>query len=108
MIIIRKRNNKIVFYLDDKELDKLTRNILKTGLSREAYIRMVIFGTVPKERPSADFFEVLRQLRMIGNNIQQVAIKANTLNLIDAPMYRQNFSEIQNMVGNLLSVMNKN
>ncbi|MCQ2485528.1 MAG: plasmid mobilization relaxosome protein MobC [Clostridia bacterium] len=108
MIIIRKRNNKIVFYLDDKELDKLTRNIQKTGLSREAYIRMIIFGTVPKERPSADFFEVLRQLRMIGNNIQQVAIKANTLNLIDAPMYRQNFSEIQNMVGNLLSVMNKN
>ncbi len=108
MIIIRKRNNRVVICLDDNEFDKLNRLVAKTGLTREAYLRKVVFGTVPKERPSADFFEVLRQLRMIGNNIQQVAIKANTLNLIDAPMYRQNFSEIQNMVGNLLSVMNKN
>ena len=35
------------------------------------------------------FYDALRQLSYIGNNLNQLLKKANTLNFIDAPMLRQ-------------------
>ena len=71
---MRNRNNRIVFYLTDNELLSLQNKIAKTGLSREAYIRKIIRDITPKELPNADFNSVLYQLRMIGNNIHQIAM----------------------------------
>lgn len=103
---MRKRNNRIVFYLTDKELKIFQNKIKKTGLSREAYIRKVIQNIIPKELPNADFNSVLYQLRMIGNNIHQIAIKANTLQFIDAPEYRKNYEHLQVVIGEIMEAIN--
>ena len=57
-------------------------------LKRTSVIRILIRGYEPKEKPDARFYEVMRQLSTIGNNINQLASKANALGFIDAPMLK--------------------
>ena len=103
---MRSRKNQILFYLNDDELACFKKKIEKTGLSREAYIRKIIRNITPKEMPDADFHSILYQLRMIGNNIHQIAIKANTLQLIDVPEYRKNYEHLQAVIGEIMEAIN--
>lgn len=52
-----------------------------------------------------DFLNIIYQLRMIGNNIHQIAVKANTLNFIDAPLYRKNYEELQEVIGSIMGAI---
>ena len=99
---MRKRSNQILFYLNDKELKILNQRIAKTGLSREAYLRSLIENIVPKELPPMDFYDVMRELRQISINMNQIAMKANTLNLIDAPYYTKCHKELQSAIGKIM------
>ena len=51
-------------------------------------IRILLHGYEPKEKPDTRFYEAMRQLSAIGNNINQLAVKANTLGFIDTPMLK--------------------
>ena len=42
MVFMRKRNHRIVFYLDDTEYNALERKVKMTSLSREGFIRKAI------------------------------------------------------------------
>lgn len=99
------RKNQILFRVTDKELEQININVKKCGLSREAYLRKVSLGITPKELPSMDFLNIIYQLRMIGNNIHQIAVKANTLNFIDAPLYRKNYEELQEVIGSIIGAI---
>lgn len=50
---------------------------------------MLVKGYEPKEKPDDRFYDAMRELSAIGNNIHQLAAKANALNFIDAPMLEQ-------------------
>mgnify|MGYP002520985464 CR=1 FL=1 len=52
-------------------------------------IRLLIRGYEPREKPDGNFYEAMRKLSTIGNNINQLAVKANTLGFVDAPMLRR-------------------
>lgn len=41
------------------------------------------------EKPDPEFYKILRELSAIGNRINQLAAKANTLDFIDTPMLRE-------------------
>lgn len=58
----------------------------KACINESALIRLLIKGYVPKEKPDKHFYDVMRELSSIGNNINQLASKANALGFIDAPM----------------------
>lgn len=99
------RKNQILFRVTDQELEQININVKKCGLSREAYLRKVSLDITPKELPSMDFLNIIYQLRMIGNNIHQIAVKANTLNFIDAPLYRKNYEELQEVIGSIMGAI---
>ena len=61
-----KRNIKITFRLNAKEQQQLKKNVKKTGLSQETYIRRLIEGYVPKELPPIDYHAMMRELNAIG------------------------------------------
>ena len=98
----RTRNQRFLVSLTEKEMSSLMKNVKKTGLTRDAYIRKLIAGIQPKERPSADCFEVLKVLRQISINMNQIALKANTLNLIDAPFYSDCHRKLQAAIGKIM------
>lgn len=101
---MRTRSNRIVFCLNDNELSKLNRKVEKSGLTRTEFLRKMVSNIEVKEQPTL-FKDALYQLRMIGNNLHQVAVKANSLNLIDAPLYRKNFEDLQNIIGKIMEVI---
>ena len=84
---MRKRNIRVHIQLDRKESQQLDRLVKKSGLSREAYLRHLISGVVPRDAPPPDYFSMMRELHHIGGNLNQIALKAHNLNVIDQQKY---------------------
>ena len=84
---MRKRNVAIMFRLNRKEAEALDKKVKKSGMNREAYLRQIIQGIVPKDAPPPDYYSMMRELHKIGNNLNQIAQKAHTLNVIDVQRY---------------------
>lgn len=84
---MRKRNVHIQFWLDKKEAEVFNKRVKRSGLSREAYLRHLINGLVPRDAPPPDYFSMMRELHGIGNNLNQIAQKAHTLNVVDVQRY---------------------
>ena len=82
-----KRSIEIKVRLNKKEMESLTKRVKKSGLSREAYLRHLINGCVPRDAPPPDYYAMMRELYRIGNSLNQVAKKAHTLNVIDVQRY---------------------
>jgi hypothetical protein len=55
----------------------------KSGLNREAYLRKLIRGITPSDAPPPDYYEIIRQLSAIGNNINQLARGYNTAGAVN-------------------------
>lgn len=102
---MRERSNRIVFCLNDSELRKLNGKVEKSGLTRAAFLRKTCAEKEIKEQPHADMKEIISQLRRIGTNIHQVAVKANNLNFIDAPLYRENYEALQTLAGKIMEAI---
>ena len=76
-----------MFRLNRKEAEALDKKVKKSGMNREAYLRHIIQGIVPKDTPPPDYYSMMRELHKIGNNMNQIAQKAHTLNVIDVKRY---------------------
>lgn len=78
---MRKRNiQKIVRFSRDEAQD-LQKKAKKACLSEAGLIRLLLRGYEPREKPDERFYDVMRELSSIGNNINQLAVKANALGL---------------------------
>lgn len=75
------------FRLNEKEHKRLKRRATSCGLSMSGYIRQIINGYKPREAPPADYFAMTRELKEIGNNLNQLAFVANATGLIDESEY---------------------
>lgn len=95
---MRKRNIAILFRLNRKEAEALDKRVKKSGLSREAYLRQLINGLVPKNAPPPDYYSMMRELHQIGNNLNQIAQKAHVLNVIDVQRYDREVRRFQQAV----------
>jgi len=81
------RNIKITFRLNRTESERFRKQVKKSGLNQESYIRHIINGLVPADVPPPDYFSMMRELHAIGNNMNQIAQKAHVLNVVDARRY---------------------
>lgn len=86
---MRERNIQKIVRFNRKEAQDLASKAKKTCLSEAGLIRLLLRGYEPKEKPDDRFYDVMRELSSIGNNINQLAAKANTLGFIDAPMLKK-------------------
>ena len=83
-----KQRIKKQFWLSPQDARELKRKAKLFGITETAVIRILLRGYEPKEKPDERFYEAMRQLSAIGNNINQLAVKANKLGFIDAPMLK--------------------
>ncbi len=77
------------FWLSPEDAAELKRKAQVCGLTETAAIRILIRGFIPREQPDEKFYEAMRELSAIGNNINQLAAKANALGFVDMPMLRE-------------------
>ena len=90
----RNRNIHIQLWLNGSEVDHLNHSVEKSGLSREAYLRHLINGLIPQDKPPPDYYGMMRELHRIGNNMNQLAVKAHSFGYINASWYRENFKQL--------------
>ena len=102
---MKKRTEEVLLWLTEKEKMKLKTNAKKSGLTVQAYLRKLLDGIQPKELPPADFYEVLKTLRQISINMNQVAIKANMTGAINADAYWENSKRLQEVIGEIKTIM---
>ena len=84
---MKKRTVLINFRLSEDEVSALTKRAKECGYSREAYIRSLLDGRIPRPMPPPDYHAMMRELHSIGNNLNQIALKAHILNIIDTGRY---------------------
>lgn len=81
---MKRRTVKKQFWFSRDEAQDLQKKTKKTCLTEAALVRLLVRGYEPKERPDERFYDVMRQLSSIGNNINQLAAQANSLSFVDA------------------------
>ena len=82
MISTRKRQNRLEVRLNDSEDVKLHELMCETGFNASQLIRSLISRTEIKTRPPYELPKLLRELSAIGNNVNQIARKANSTDSI--------------------------
>ena len=81
-----KRTVKKQVWFSKTEAQDLQKKAKKACLSEAALIRLLLRGYEPREQPDSRFYDSMRELSAIGNNLNQLAAKAHTLGFVDAPM----------------------
>ena len=71
------------FRFSKEDAESLKVKSQKTCLSESQLVRLLLRGYKPKEKPDDRFYEAMRQLSGIANNINQLAAKAHSLGFVD-------------------------
>lgn len=100
-----RRNIKIDLRLNEQEMERLRRDVARSGWSREKYLRALIEHSSIREMPSMDLISVLRNLQQINNNVNQVALIANAKGFVDTAAYWENVELLKETIHELLEVM---
>lgn len=90
-----------------EELNYIQSQAERSGFTVQEYLRRLVYDKPIREKPPPEFHEVLKNLRQINNNMNQVAAKANAMNFIDTAKYWANVSALQRAIGNLMTEMYK-
>ena len=95
---MRTRNIQIILRLTPAEHQALRKCVAQSGLSQSAYLRLLITGHVPKALPPIEYHKLLRQLYAIGNNMNQIAARANSTSFFLADEYASYVHEFRKAV----------
>jgi len=107
---MKKRNIRVTVRLSEEEYAKHESRRIKTGLSREAYIRNALDGIVLKEKPDERFFEAIKGIAGIANNVNQLARIANASGSIQTHMLQteaEKWSKLQTGIREVLLLPEK-
>lgn len=102
-----KRKNEIKVRFTDEEYLQLNKMVEDSGLSREAFVRKRIVGIIPLGKPSEEYLEVIRQLRKIGNNINQLAVVANKSNSIDTMLFKEEVRKLTKEITEIKTIASR-
>jgi len=102
---MRKRAIPILVRLNAQEQQNLAKQVKKSGLSQEAFIRALINGYVPKELPPTNYYSMLRELHAIGSNLNQLAAKANATGHIDKTVFQYEANWLRKAVQDIIEAV---
>lgn len=95
---MRNRTIKMQVWLNRQEAAALKRKAKKCRLSQAAYVRSLLAGYVPRETPPLEYHSLIRQLRVIGNNINQIATVANAIGIVDGAAFKQEAEKLYRVI----------
>ena len=84
-----RKGIKKQFWLSEKDAADLKQKAQRCGITETAMIRMLLHSYEPREKPDERFYEAMREMYAIGNNLNQLTAKAHKLGFIDTPMLRE-------------------
>ena len=96
-----KRIYKKQFWLTKEEVDLLNEKVKKSNMNQSDFIRNAITNSIVKEKPDDRFYNSIRNLRVISNNLNQIAKRANSLGFIDAKNYKKEVEKMDMFIDEL-------
>lgn len=84
-----KREIKKQLWLSKEENDRLKESARKTCLTEAGYIRMLLRSRVPKEKPDAEFYEVMRTLSDFTEQLQDLSVKIREAGTYDTSILQE-------------------
>ena len=84
---MRNRTIKKQFWLNQTEEKLLKEKSKKAGLSEAEFIRSFINDYKLKEKPDENFYYVLKDLRGMATNVNQLARQANRCQYVDSKKF---------------------
>ena len=91
---MRKRTNDIHLFLSDDEVSLLNEFSIKTKKSKSEVLRFLLNTAILVESPSIDYRKWIRELRMIGNNINQVLVIAKSNGVFNSLELQKHLCEL--------------
>ena len=87
---MRKRKHQVKIWMSDEEIALLKKKVNETGQDQQTVILNAIAGhkttsaeeVAELKESNKQFADAIRQLRGIGNNVNQIARYANTVGII--------------------------
>ena len=99
---MRQYNNVVYLRLNDEQLERLDRLSHLTGISHNHVLRKLIMDKEIRQRPDVDFLALVTAVDRLGNNINQIAKKANTNNAVSYA----DMKEVSSIMRKIRSEMN--
>ena len=99
---MQKRDCNLHLRLTEGEMADFRKKAEKAGVNVQTYFLWMLNNRPIREAPAPDFFEVLKNLREINLRLNEIAAKANTMNIIDTAKYWAAVSDLQKVVGDLM------
>lgn len=96
-----KRNIIRQFRFNREENEILKQKAQYCCLTDSAFVRMLILGFHPKPKPEKEFYTALRHLSSIGNSINQLTAKANSLGFVDIPRLNKELKSLEKLKDDL-------
>ena len=92
---MKTRTTEMHLRLTPEEKETLTEKAKLARLSCEEFCRRILNGAIVKEAPSVDVRQLLRQMRHIGGNLNQLLARANTVGFIDTIQLKKELAELR-------------
>ena len=96
-----RRNIKKQIWMNRDEDQDLKHKAHRACLSEASLIRLLIKGYHPREKPDEDFYRYMREMSRIGNNINQIAAKVNSLGIFDSERFDGEMEKLHQLVADL-------
>ena len=95
---MRVREKQITFWMTYDEYYNLRGRAEKVGLSVSELIRELANNFEPREKPPEEFYEAIKQIRILSNNMNQIARRANALGFVDELEYKKNAERVSQLI----------
>lgn len=85
-------------YLTEEQNKKIEKNARLALMKKSQYVRLILDGIEPSPVPDEDYFLCLQQLRIISNNMNQIASKANSIGVVDSERFKEQTDEVKRLI----------
>lgn len=94
-----KRTIRLFIRVTQSEYEAIKSKSVKSGLSLSEYSRRILLGETVVEAPPVDFILLIREVKRVGSNLNQVLKKINVLGVAHP-------QELERCADNILETMN--
>lgn len=98
---MRTRNIKKQVWLNKEEATLLKKKSKKVGTNESELIRRLITDSIIKEKPDDRFYDSMKELRDIGNNLNQIARRLNYDGKFNDSLYKEEVSKLNDFILNI-------
>jgi len=92
---VRKGYKKIEVYFPDAEYKAFMEKVRRTNLSISGFIRMTVADKVIREAPHVDVPLLMREVKRVGNNINQLLVLANVKEFLNTAALEAALEELR-------------